>query len=214
MSSIAHPTPTVLDFQTHVATARAAHDHGLAHESRQVSCRHQAGVVLDPTPRRWSWLANSYWYVPTANLSATLFNSSTETIAPVLDQTVFQITDYANGYFWGKTVTQLGSSSPSGSSMIGSVTPEGKVLLTFTTVSGSSPSITEGYGTMVRKRGKWTMENQMFTSPIQTLQIGHWAYMMQTHPGLASWNHLPSAGVSVPEFLGESPGTGPQPVRT
>jgi hypothetical protein len=82
------------------------------------------------------------------------------------------------------------------------VTPEGKVLLTFTQTSqGSSPSITNGFGTMRRRFGKWTMENQLFTSPAVTVQIGHWAYMVQTRPGLPSWNSLPPSGESVPEFL-------------
>jgi hypothetical protein len=174
---------------------------------------HAFKAAASPTVRRWSWLANTYWYVPTANLSAVLYNSTTGTIAPVSDQTVFHITGYRDGYFWGKTVTQLGSSSASGTSMVGSVTPQGRVLLTFThTGSTSSPSVTEGFGTMVRKHRQWTMENQMFTSPSQTLQIGHWAYMLQTHPGLPSWSSLPSAGVSVPEFLSEADGSGPQPI--
>ena len=88
--------------------------------------------------------------------------------------------------------------------MVGSVTPEGKVLLSFTQAStSSSPSLTSGYGTMQRKFGEWTMENQMFTSATAWLQIGHWAYMVQTHPGLPSWYSLPVVGVSVPEFLSE-----------
>ena len=88
--------------------------------------------------------------------------------------------------------------------MVGSVTPEGKVLLTFTqTSTNASPSITNGYGVMQRKFGQWTMENQMFTSPTERLQIGHCAYMLQTRPGMASWYSLPSAGVSVPTFLSE-----------
>lgn len=169
--------------------------------------------AASPTAKRWSWLANTYWYVPTRNLPATLFNSTTGTLAAVSDQTVFHITGYRNGYFWGKVVTQLGSSSASSSSLVGSVTPEGRVLLAFTqTSSSSSPSVTEGYGQMQRKRGQWTMENQMFTSPVEQLQIGHWAYMMQTHPGLPSWNSLPSAGVSVPTFLSEGNSPGPIPI--
>ena len=166
-----------------------------------------------PTVKRWAWLANTYWYVPTSNLPATLFSSTTGSLTAVSDQTVFHITGYRNGYFWGKVVTQLGSSSASSSSMVGSVTPEGRVLLSFTqTSSSSSPSVTEGFGQMQRKRGQWTMENQMFTSPTEQLQIGHWAYMVQTHPGLPSWNSLPSAGVSVPTFLSQGEGTGPIPV--
>jgi hypothetical protein len=165
---------------------------------------HPVGAAVAPTATRWSWLANTYWYVPTSNLSAVLFNSVTGSVQPVSDQTVFHITNYADGYFWGESVTQLGSSSASTSSMLGSVTPEGKVLLTFTTTStNSSPSITNGYGTMVRKYGQWTMENQMFTSPNETLQIGHWAYMVQTRPGMPSWYSLPSADVSVPVFLSQ-----------
>jgi hypothetical protein len=86
--------------------------------------------------------------------------------------------------------------------MLGSVTSKGRILLTFTATStNSSPSITNGYGTMVRKYGQWTMENQMVTSPNETLQIGHWAYMPQTRQGMASWYSLPSAEVSVPAFL-------------
>jgi hypothetical protein len=138
------------------------------------------------------------------NLPAVLDDSSTGTLIPVEDQTVYHIVGYREGYFWGNAVTQLGSSSPSNTTMIGSVTPEGRVILTFTATStNSSPSITQGYGKMQRKFGQWTMENQMFTSPSETLQIGHWAYMLQTRPGMASWNTLPSVGVSVPEFVSE-----------
>ena len=82
------------------------------------------------------------------------------------------------GYLWGECVTQLGSSPASRSDMVGSVTPQGKIQLNFTdTSSNSSPSITEGFGTMQFRRGHWTMENQMFTDPSDRLQIGHWAYM-------------------------------------
>jgi hypothetical protein len=164
----------------------------------------KAGFAVRPTSNRWSWLANTYWCVPPQNLPAVVYDSMTGTVTPVRDQTVFHITSYENGYFWGTAVTQINSSTPSTSSMLGSVTPEGRVLLTFTTTSqNSSPFITEGFGTMQRKYGQWTMENQMFTSPSETLQIGHWAYMVQTRPGMPSWNSLPGAGVSVPTFLTE-----------
>ena len=157
-----------------------------------------------PTVKRWSWLANTYWYVPTTNLHAVLYNSTTGSLMGVSDQTVYHITSYRGGYFTGPVVTQLGSSPASSSSMLGSVTPEGQVLLTFTTTSmNSSPSITEGFGKMTRKFGQWTMENQMFTAPNEKLQIGHWAYMLQTRPGMRIWNSLPSADVSIPEFLSQ-----------
>jgi hypothetical protein len=134
-----------------------------AHSTVPVAC-HPSGHANRPavaaTVNRWSWLADTYWYVPTSNLAALLFDSTAGTLRPVSDQTVFQITGYRDGYFWGNAVTQLGSSSPSGSSMVGSVTPQGRVLLTFTqTSSRSGPTVTEGFGMMQRKAGRWTMEN-------------------------------------------------------
>jgi len=183
-------------------TIHERHQSGPAARLAGHTSGHPTAAAVFSTAKLWSWLANTYWYVPTSNLPAVLYNSQTGTVTPVSDQTVYHVVSYQNGYFWGDSVTQLGSSSPAPSSMLGSVTPEGKILLTFTQTSGStSPSITEGYGKMQRKFGQWTMENQMFTSPAETLQIGHWAYMVRTRPGLSSWDSLPSAGVSVPAFL-------------
>ncbi len=162
----------------------------------------RVSAAVSPTVARWSWLADTYWFVPARNLPAVLYNSTTGTLQSVSDQTVFHIEGYRLGYFWGEAVTQLNSGSASESTMVGSVTPQGRVLLTFTQIStNSSPSITEGYGEMQRKSGQWTMENQMFTAPSETLQIGHWAYMVQTRPGMTSWKALPSVGESVPAFL-------------
>jgi hypothetical protein len=163
-----------------------------------------AGPAAFPTAKRWAWLADTYWYVPTANLPAILYNGTSGGSTLVSDQTVFHVAGYSKGYFWGEAVTQLGSTSASSSSMVGSVTPEGQVLLTFTlTSTNSSPSITQGIGKMTRRFGQWTMENQMFTSPTEKLQIGHWAYMVQTRPGMPSWESLPYVGVSVPTFLNQ-----------
>lgn len=160
-----------------------------------------------PTADRWSWLANTYWYVPTPNLDAVMYNPSTGTVAMVPDQTVYHISGYRSGYFWGETVTQIGQGSPSSSALVGSVTPQGRLLLTFTSSTGT---IT-GYGLMNRKHGVWTMENQMFTGNSGT-QVGHWAYMVPTRPGTASWRSLPSAGVSVPTFMSYYNAPTPNPV--
>ncbi len=166
-----------------------------------------------PTAARWSWLADTYWYVPTNNLPSVLFNAPSQSLVALPDQTVFHITGYRDGYFWGVSVTQLGGSSPVCSSLIGSVTPQGRVLLNFTAMDdGSSPTITQGIGLMQRKFGQWTMENQMFTSPSENAQVGHWAYMVRTRPGLPSWQSLPSVGVSVEQFLSNCQSAGPRPI--
>ncbi|WP_165247871.1 hypothetical protein [Paludisphaera soli] len=126
----------------------------------------------------------------------------------MLDQTVYHVSGYRNGYFWGETVSQLGSGEPMSSALVGSVTPQGRVLLTFS----SSTEVVQGFGQMTRKHGQWTMENQMFTPTSSGAQVGHWAYMVQTRPGMKSWNALPAVGVSVPTFLANYDLPGPSPI--
>ena len=164
----------------------------------------------DGRPRgtsRWAWLENTYWYVPKPNLPATIFNPGTGALGVVPDQTVYHISGYRGGYFWGETVAQLGQSTPTSSALVGSVTPQGRVLLWFTSSSSAIP----GYGVMTCQHGRWTMENQMFTNTSSGSQLGHWAYMVQTRPGMESWQSLPSAGVSVPTFLSYYSGPVPSP---
>ncbi len=161
-----------------------------------------------PTADRWSWLADTYWCVPTPNLPAVIYDTTSGALMPVADQTVFHVTGYRRGYFWGETVTQLGSSAPTSSALVGSVTPQGRVLLSFHSTTGAT---TTGLGVMTRSPAGWTMENQMFTGTSDG-QIGHWAYMTRTRPGMASWRSLPSAGVSVPTFLGNYTGPRPTPI--
>jgi hypothetical protein len=134
---------------------------------------------------------------------------------PVADQTVFHITGYLRGYFWGAVGAHLSASAPSYSSMLGSVTPEGEVLLLRQMKDSSSPTIMQGIGQLPRKFRQWTMANQMFTSPGSQsvrvgLKLGHWASMVDTRTGFPSWCLLPSAGVSIPQFLAGAPG--PRPV--
>jgi hypothetical protein len=161
-----------------------------------ISVPADANTVLD-----WRWLNGTTWYVPTSGLPAYIYTPLQNTITPVQDQTVYTITGYRNGYFWGRTAGQVGTNDISCMSLVGSVTPEGSIYLTFTPFPfspGDEPTI--GVGTMVRKSGKWTMQNQMSTGT-PSLQLGHWAYMVQTNPDSASWSSLPGVGVSVPEFM-------------
>jgi hypothetical protein len=186
--------------------------HAVAGAGTLRSLDHGSHGPIAPTVARWSWLANTYWYVPKPNVPSVIFLPTTQTLVPLSDQTVFHITGYRDGYFWGVSVTQLGPLPAADSSLIGTVTPEGRVLLLFTPMDDSSgPTITEGIGQMTRKFGQWTMENQMFTSPNGQAQVGHWAYMVRTNPALPSWRSLPAVGVSVPQFL-EGAGPGPQPI--
>jgi hypothetical protein len=160
------------------------------------------------SPSDWSWLADTYWYVPVESLPALRLDTSENTLAWVVDQTVWHVTGYREGYFWGVSVTLLHDageevpergpgSKPMSFSMLGSITPEGRVHLTF--LSGQSGSATIGIGQTVRHGQGWSFEMQMSTGDRN--RTAHWAYMMQTRPGEPSWDSLPGVGLSVPEML-------------
>ena len=143
-----------------------------------------------PSPKRWSWLEGTIWYVPPENLQAILTTSDSRKVTNLIDQTVYSIDGYANGYFWGVVRTQVmpagttlpadPDSSPSCRRLVGSVTPQGAVHLSFTPIDDEGDSTT-GIGTMQRYDGAWTMQNQMTTGT--TAQITHWAYMEYCEKG-------------------------------
>ena len=169
-----------------------------------------------PSTDRWQWLAGTYWYVPRENLPAVASSPKLAAPIPVSDQTVYRIDHYAGGYFWGTTAGSYqrrssadGSPAPSCLQLVGSVTPEGSVHLTFTslasktaTADSSAGEPTVGIGAMTRQGGEWTMENQMSTTAAGDLLLTHWAYMRQCRPGEPCFWSLPGVGVSIPEFLG------------
>lgn len=153
------------------------------------------------TVRDWSWLQGTTWYVPESGLPAYVYMPGPNQLIPVQDQTVYTITGYRNGYFWGRTAAKLGDGDITCKSLVGSVTPEGKIYLTFTDYpyqEGSETTI--GVGNMVVKARRWTMANQMSTGS-SSAQVGHWAYMVQTKPGQASWQSLPGVNMTVPQFM-------------
>lgn len=156
----------------------------------------------------WRWLADSFWYVSAPNLPALRLDPSQNTLAWLVDQTVWHITGYREGYFWGVSVTLLldageevpqqgPGSQPTSFSMLGSITPEGRIHLTF--VSSRSGSVTIGIGRAIPHRKGWSLEMQMSSG--EQKQTAHWAYMCQTRPGEPSWDSLPGIGLSVPQML-------------
>lgn len=157
-------------------------------------------------PGRWRWLEDTYWYVPTSGLPAYVFSSGNSKPRRTLDQTVYYISEYRNGYFWGETVAQLGTSDPTCLTLAGSVTPEGAIHLTFIPEgSNLTGAPTVGVGKMRKKDRKWTMENQMSSGPGSRLQVLHWAYMYQSWPRDSSWKSLPGVDMSVREFMAQCP---------
>ncbi|MFM2006083.1 MAG: hypothetical protein RLZZ09_1738, partial [Pseudomonadota bacterium] len=58
-------------------------------------------VAAQDTTRKWNFLTDSYWYVPSKNLTAYLYDPAKNIVSPLADQTVFYIKIYGNGYFVG-----------------------------------------------------------------------------------------------------------------
>jgi hypothetical protein len=143
-----------------------------------------AAAADQPTPKRWAWMEDTIWYVPPQNLPAILTSADSRKVVRLIDQTVYSIDGYAEGYFWGVVRTQImpadtslpadPSDSPNCHRLVGSVTPQGALNLSFTPFDDEGDQTT-GIGTMRRFEGEWTMENQMTTGT--SAQITHWAYM-------------------------------------
>lgn len=159
----------------------------------------------------WSWLQDTYWYVPPGNLPALQLDPDSDILSWVIDQTVWHITGYRDGYFWGSSTTlmrQQGSEVPAhgpGShpvcfAMFGSITPEGRIHLTFILDSkASSGPPTIGIGRAVPQENDWRLEMQMSSGTRN--ETAHWAYMTRVRPGDPAWDSLPGVGLSVPEML-------------
>jgi hypothetical protein len=213
-----HAPPSLL---TNLAGSRRMGKHrGSAGRACAVIAAGIAALAIVPQAMaaadRWEWLQNTYWYVPPANLLALASSPSLKSPIPVSDQTVYRIDRYAGGYFWGSTAVAFASANgssdaaPSCLQLVGSVTPEGNVHLTFTLLSSKANSTpTVGLGVMTRKAGAWAMENQMSTAAVGNLLLTHWAYMAQCKPAEPCFAALPGSGLSIPEFLATCKEAGP-----
>src|SRR5918911_708169 len=96
----------------------------------------------DFNPSDWSRLQDTYWCVLPENLPALQFDAGDNTLAWVVDQTVWHVTGYRGGYFWGVSATLIrpaGGQAPQRGpgyapvcfTMLGTITPEGRIHLTF-----------------------------------------------------------------------------------
>lgn len=155
---------------------------------------------------QWDFLKGTYWYVPATSLPALQMSATESTPTFMIDQTVWQITDYRYGYFWGNCAALLyeeGTSpdaAPEAFRMAGSVTPEGNVQISFMPINQLGASLsTSGWGRIKRQIQSVVFEMQM-ASGVTDL-VAHWAYMDQTKEGYVSWEKLPGTDYSVPEFM-------------
>lgn len=155
----------------------------------------------------WAWLENTYWYVTNPDLPALQFDADDNLLSWQVDQTVWHISGYKNGYFWGVTAALVYPADdadedgrPGHLSLIGTVLPSGQVQITFVRGGVLRDSITVGYGNIVQLEGRWVFQMQMSTNNMGE-QLLHWANMQQITPENPDWEKLPGVDYSVPEML-------------
>jgi hypothetical protein len=165
---------------------------------------------MSDSPTQWAWLKDTYWYVRTPDLPALQLDPEHNLLSWLVDQTVWHISGYKNGYFWGVAATLLheaGSGVPTSRpphisqvTMIGTVLPDGNVQITFQSIGRRDTTPTIGFGSMVKVDGAWAFQMQMSTDRVNDRML-HWANMTQTREGESGWRHLPGNGYSVPQML-------------
>lgn len=145
---------------------------------------------------------NSTWIVPPQTLLAYLYDNGTVTQAS--DQTVWVISSYNQGYFSGQSYTAIDNSTLSQKYLIGSVTSEGKVYITFYSGTSTSTDLVSGIGDLnVKSSGQCSFIMQMNSGQNGVSGLTHWSYMIPVNPGDIFYNNLPGTQMSVPEFLSQ-----------
>jgi hypothetical protein len=147
------------------------------------------------------FIENSIWVVPPSTLLA--YSYSSGTVTPIVDQTVWVISSYNDGFFLGKSYAALGGTATlSQMNLLGTITNEGAVYITFYPLSGSTTSsdLVNGIGSFTKQQGIYCFTMQM-NSGSSTNGLSHWSYMVSVTPGTPYYESLPGVGLSVPQFL-------------
>jgi len=145
---------------------------------------------------------NSTWIVPPQTLLAYLYNNGTITAAS--DQTVWVISSYNQGYFSGVSYTSIDNNTLSKKYLIGSVTSDGKVFITFYSGTSTSTDLVSGIGVLnVKSSGQCSFTMQMNSGQNGVSGLTHWSYMIPANPGDVYYNNLPGTNMSVPQFLAQ-----------
>lgn len=147
------------------------------------------------------YLEGTVWIVPPSTLLA--YEYSSGTAIPVSDQTVWVITRYDQGYFFGESYTTLNGTPSSQRKIVGSVTPSGHVYMTFYPLSSSTQDtdIVNGIGTFEKHKGDYVFVMQMNSPENSLTGLSHWSYMISVEPDDYFYQHLPGVNMSVPEFI-------------
>jgi len=151
------------------------------------------------------------WIVPEDGIYSVTHSARTGDFRVIRGQTVFHITDYFNGYWTGSVVVKVtGLQFPTCQTVLGQVTPEGEVYMTMYDIDSGlvrNNPVGNMVKTTVDGRREWTMVNMMTSTVGRNDEntMSHWAYMVQSEDGDATFDRLPFARESIPEFMSACP---------
>lgn len=147
------------------------------------------------------YLKDTVWIVPPSTLLAYEYLNGQH--VSVLDQTVWVISNYDQGYFFGDSYTNLNGSPSSQRKLVGSITPRGDVYISFYPLSDNvqDTDIVNGIGKFVKHQGKYIFVMQMNSAQNTLTGLSHWSYMISVKPEDYFYRHLPGVNISVPAFI-------------
>ncbi|WP_068468852.1 hypothetical protein [Candidatus Protochlamydia phocaeensis] len=148
-----------------------------------------------------SILANSTWIVPPSTLMAINYTAGTETA--LTDQTVWVISRFENGYFFGDAYVGINGIPTSHMKLVGSVTPFGEVYIAFYPAAGNllTTDVVNGIGKLRRIQNEYVFIMQMNSAPTNLTGLAHWSYMISVDKEDYLYQNLPGMNISVPQFI-------------
>lgn len=149
-------------------------------------------------------IKDTIWIVPPSTLLA--YEYSPLSYTAVIDQTVWIIDGYDNGYFFGTSYTAVinsGSTTYTQKKIIGTVTSGGAVYITFIPLGAiSTTDLVNGVGTFVNLQGSYQFVMQM-NAGSTAVGLSHWSYMISIDENSPYYDALPGVNQSLPEFLSQ-----------
>lgn len=148
-------------------------------------------------------IENSIWIVPPPNLLAP--SNVDITNISSLNQTVWLIDKFENGYFFGDAFVSINQNNLSHLNLIGSLTSLGDVYITFYPTTGEFKpvDVLTGIGKFEKNSGQFVFVMQVDNAENETSELLHRSFMISVKKGDHFYKNLPGENRSVPEFLSQ-----------
>lgn len=148
-------------------------------------------------------IENSIWILSPPNLLA--YENEDGISSQSIDQTVWLIDKFENGYFFGDAYVSINQKKLSHLHLIGSVTSLGDVYITFYPMNGEvkQADVVTRIGKFEKVNGRYVFIMQMNSTKNKAAELSHLSYMINVQKGDDFYKNLPGENMSVREFLSQ-----------